>query len=73
MLEGTATWLQGFTHALEAEELPRSIDFSHETDHLDPLARACQTTMPEQYSRLAMGQAGVKRKMRIELKYLACG
>ena len=23
MLEGTATWLQGFTHALEAEELPR--------------------------------------------------
>ena len=23
MLEGTATWLQGFTHALEAEELPQ--------------------------------------------------
>lgn len=35
MLEGTATWLQGFTHALEGEELPRPIDFSHETDHLD--------------------------------------
>lgn len=35
MLEGTATWLQGFTHALEAEELPQPIDFSHETDRLD--------------------------------------
>ena len=35
MLEGTSAWLQEFTHALEAETLPRPIDFSRATEHLD--------------------------------------
>lgn len=35
MLEGTATWLIGFLHTLEGERLPKPLDPSRATEHLE--------------------------------------